>query len=127
MQMISLNIYLIICFTFQEEAYKGQIAVHDDTYVCMSNPMNPTPSRTHISIPSINPNESKSHPERFFNPFGIFSIRMNPKSIRTYISILFNHKNHKSLKNQFLSISNGIENNCIQKLQIQKNYIFSLV
>ena len=52
---------------------------------------------------------------------------MNPKTIRTHISILFNHKHHKDLKNPFFSISNDIEKRCIQKLQVQKNYIFSLV
>ena len=52
---------------------------------------------------------------------------MNPKPIRTHVSILFNHKDYKGLKNQFLSISNGIKKSYIQKLQAHKNYIFSLI
>ena len=52
---------------------------------------------------------------------------MNAKPIRTRISILFNHKNQISLKNQFLSISNGIRKSCIQKLQVQKNSFFSII
>ena len=53
-----------------------------------------------------------------FNSFhSVAPTRMNLKPIRTHISILFNHRDHKGLKNQFLSISNGIE----------KKYIFSLI